>query len=161
MRDAELARNAEPERVSFLTQTTLAVDETNEVVDVLRRRFPQLRGPRDRRHLLRDDESPAVRPRRRAESDVVLVVGSKNSSNSLRLVEVARREGARAYLVDDEGDVDVSGSGMLPPSGSPPARPLPTSSSTVWSTRLRALGPVDVEERTTASESVQFACRAR
>ena len=99
---------ADPERVSFLTQTTLAVDETNEIVSALRRRYPALRGPRS------DDICYATTNRQQAvreiarESDLVLVVGSQTSSNSLRLVEVARREGTPAYLVDDEGDVDVA-----------------------------------------------------
>src|SRR6185312_16497770 len=106
--DALAAVAADPERVAFLTQTTLAVDETEEIVDVLRGRYPALKGPAS------DDICYATANRQQAvravarESDVVLVAGSRTSSNSLRLVEVARREGARAYLVDDETEVDAA-----------------------------------------------------
>ena len=83
---------------SFLTQTTLAVDETDEVVDALRTRFPQLRGPKT------DDICYATTNRQQSvravarEADVVLVVGSKTSSNSLRLVEVAATRGHPCIL---------------------------------------------------------------
>jgi 4-hydroxy-3-methylbut-2-enyl diphosphate reductase len=98
----------DPELVSYLIQTTLAVDEANEIVEVLRGRFPALRGPGP------DEICHATANRRNAvrtvarEAQVVLVAGSRTSSDSVRLVELARREGARAYLVDDETDVDVA-----------------------------------------------------
>jgi 4-hydroxy-3-methylbut-2-enyl diphosphate reductase len=94
-----------PERVAYLSQTTLSVDETNEVIDVLRGRFPEIQAPP------RDDICYATQNRQEAvkdlarQSDVVLVIGSQNSSNSNRLVEVARSLGTPAYLVDDEAAV--------------------------------------------------------
>jgi 4-hydroxy-3-methylbut-2-enyl diphosphate reductase len=97
----------DPDRVSFAVQTTLAVDEAEEVAEVLRGRFPALRGPR------RDDICYATTNRQQAvravaaQTDLVLVVGSANSSNSVRLVEVAERAGARAHLVEDAGEVDL------------------------------------------------------
>ena len=95
----------DPTRVSYLTQTTLAVDEASEVVDALRARFPELRGPgSDDICYATTNRQDAVRAIA-AESDVVLVVGSANSSNSVRLVEVARREGTPAYLVDGVSDI--------------------------------------------------------
>ncbi len=156
VREAELVDVPDPERVSFLTQTTLAVDETNEVVDVLRRRFPLLRGPKT------DDICYATTNRQQSvravaqHSDVVLVVGSQTSSNSLRLVEVAQREGARAYLVDDEGDVDVSWLRDASAVGLTAGASAPDELVDRLVAALRALGPVDVEERTTTTESVQF-----
>ena len=90
------------EQVAYLSQTTLSVDETNEVIDVLRRRFPKLVGPP------RDDICYATQNRQEAvkelaaQADVILVIGSENSSNSNRLVEVASAAGTPAYLVDDE-----------------------------------------------------------
>jgi len=87
---------------------------------------------------------------------VVLVVGSKTSSNSLRLVEVARREGARAYLVDDEGDVDVAWLRDAPAVGLTAGASAPEELVDRLVTALGALGPVEVEERTTTTESVQF-----
>jgi 4-hydroxy-3-methylbut-2-en-1-yl diphosphate reductase len=94
-------------RVAYAMQTTLAVDEADEIADVLRQRFPTLRGPR------RDDICYATTNRQQAvraiaaDCDLMLVVGSDNSSNSLRLVEVAEREGVPARLVDDAGKVDL------------------------------------------------------
>ena len=92
----------DPARVAWLSQTTLSVDETNQTVAALRERFPQLLDPPS------DDICYATQNRQAAvkeiarESDVVLVVGSRNSSNSVRLVEVALEAGATAaYLIDD------------------------------------------------------------
>ena len=96
---------ADPGRVSYLTQTTLAVDETAEVIEALRARFPALRGPGSNDICYattnRQDALTAIA----AESDLVLVVGSANSSNSVRLVEIARRHGTPSYLIDDAGDI--------------------------------------------------------
>jgi 4-hydroxy-3-methylbut-2-en-1-yl diphosphate reductase len=94
------------DRVAYLSQTTLSVDETNDVIDVLRDRFPVIQGPP------REDICYATQNRQQAvkaiaaKSDVVLVIGSDNSSNSNRLAEVARAFGARAYLIDDESEID-------------------------------------------------------
>jgi 4-hydroxy-3-methylbut-2-enyl diphosphate reductase len=101
---AEL-RVADPSRVSYLTQTTLAADETAEIIQVLSARFPALRGPAS------DDICYATTNRQDAlsaiaeESDLVLVVGSSNSSNSLRLVELAARHGIPSYLIDGPTDI--------------------------------------------------------
>ncbi|HET6684657.1 MAG TPA: 4-hydroxy-3-methylbut-2-enyl diphosphate reductase [Gaiella sp.] len=147
---------SDPERVSFLTQTTLAVDETNEIVAALRQRYPALRGPRS------DDICYATTNRQQAvreiarESDLVLVVGSQTSSNSLRLVEVARREGTPAYLVDDEGDVDVAWLTEAETVGITAGASAPDGLVHRLVDALGALGPVDVEERTTTTESLQF-----
>ena len=86
----------------------------------------------------------------------MLVVGSKTSSNSLRLVEVARREGTRAYLVDDERDVDVAwlrGAGTV---GLTAGASAPQQLVARLVESLRGLGRIEVEERMTTSESVQF-----
>jgi 4-hydroxy-3-methylbut-2-enyl diphosphate reductase len=109
VQDVEEARRVEvpdPERLSYLTQTTLSVDETNEIIEVLRERFPAIEGPP------REDICYATQNRQDAvkeiagRSDVILVIGSANSSNSNRLAEVARELGTPAYLVDDETEVD-------------------------------------------------------
>jgi 4-hydroxy-3-methylbut-2-enyl diphosphate reductase len=92
--------------LAYITQTTLSVDETREIIDVLRRRFPQLEGP------AREDICYATSNRQWAvkellsEVDLLLVIGSRNSSNSNRLVEVARAAGVPSYLIDDETDID-------------------------------------------------------
>jgi 4-hydroxy-3-methylbut-2-enyl diphosphate reductase len=92
--------------VAYITQTTLSVDETAEIVDVLRRRFPHIRAPQ------REDICYATSNRQWAvkelvsEVELLLVIGSRNSSNSNRLVEVARAAGVEAHLIDDETEID-------------------------------------------------------
>ncbi|MGZ4201697.1 MAG: 4-hydroxy-3-methylbut-2-enyl diphosphate reductase [Thermoleophilaceae bacterium] len=95
----------DPDRVAYITQTTLSVDETRDIVIRLRERFPNITGPRT------DDICYATTNRQMAvrqmasECDLVLVIGSRNSSNSNRLVEVARDHGADSYLIDNETQV--------------------------------------------------------
>jgi 4-hydroxy-3-methylbut-2-enyl diphosphate reductase len=104
--DAERLELAGSARLAYLTQTTLSVDETDDIVEVLRRRFPHIQAPK------KDDICYATTNRQAAvkvmlaEIDVLLVIGSRNSSNSNRLVEVARAAGVPAYLVDDESEID-------------------------------------------------------
>jgi 4-hydroxy-3-methylbut-2-en-1-yl diphosphate reductase len=92
--------------LAYITQTTLSVDETAEIIDVLKRRFPQIRGPQ------REDICYATSNRQWAvkelldDVDLLLVIGSRNSSNSNRLVEVARAAGVPAHLIDDETEID-------------------------------------------------------
>lgn len=94
--------------VAYITQTTLSVDETAEIIAALRRRFPSIRAPQ------REDICYATSNRQWAvkelcdEVDVLLVIGSRNSSNSNRLVEVARAAGVSAQLIDDETEIDPS-----------------------------------------------------
>ena len=97
----------DPAKVAYLSQTTLSVDETNTTVDALRTRFPLLQGPPSA-DICYATSNRQVAVKEIAEaSDLVLVVGSRNSSNSVRLVEVALDAGAGAsYLVDDAGEID-------------------------------------------------------
>lgn len=96
----------DPSSLAFVTQTTLSVDDTAKVIDALRDRFPEIQGPR------KDDICYATQNRQDAvkslasEVDLVLVVGSTNSSNSNRLRELAERCGASAYLIDDATMID-------------------------------------------------------
>jgi 4-hydroxy-3-methylbut-2-enyl diphosphate reductase len=104
--DAETLEVPDPDRVAYITQTTLSVDETGEIIAAIRRRFPNARAPK------RDDICYATSNRQwavkdmLAEVDLLLVIGSRNSSNSNRLVEVARAGGVDSYLIDDETDID-------------------------------------------------------
>jgi 4-hydroxy-3-methylbut-2-en-1-yl diphosphate reductase len=107
--DLEQARTVDvpdPERLSYLTQTTLSVDETDAIIEVLRERFPSIQGPprEDICYATQNRQDAVKEIARRA--DVVLVIGSRNSSNSNRLAEVARELGTPAHLVDDETEVD-------------------------------------------------------
>lgn len=96
----------DPQQVSYVTQTTLSMDDTARVIDALRERFPQITGPR------KDDICYATQNRQDAvkqmagDCDLVLVVGSPNSSNSNRLRELAERMGARAHLLDGADEID-------------------------------------------------------
>jgi 4-hydroxy-3-methylbut-2-enyl diphosphate reductase len=105
--DARAFRPRDPERLAYVTQTTLSVDDTTEIVEALKARFPAMAAPH------KEDICYATTNRQEAvkavaaQSEVVLVLGSANSSNSVRLAEVARRAGARAHLIDDAGGLDL------------------------------------------------------
>lgn len=98
----------DPENLAFLTQTTLSVDDTEQVVEALQRRFPSIIGPKG------EDICYATSNRQNAvkaiasQCDLVLVIGAPNSSNSLRLVEVAARSGAKAHLVQRAEDISLN-----------------------------------------------------
>jgi 4-hydroxy-3-methylbut-2-enyl diphosphate reductase len=154
--DAEKIEAENPGKVAFVTQTTLAVEDAAEVVDVLRRRFPLIESPAT------DDICYATTNRQHAvreiatDSDMVIVVGSINSSNSLRLVEVAQRAGARAHLIDDangilpEWLINAKTVGITAGASAPPHLVDEVIGT------LRALGPVDVIEREVTREVVRF-----
>lgn len=103
--DAEALEVDDPSRVAYITQTTLSVDETAEIIAKLKERFPEITGPKT------DDICYATTNRQRAvkelakHCDLVLVIGSTNSSNSNRLVEVARELGCDSYLIDNHSEV--------------------------------------------------------
>jgi 4-hydroxy-3-methylbut-2-en-1-yl diphosphate reductase len=105
----EDARNLEVEdgeEVAYITQTTLSLDDTADVVDTLRERFPNLVGPPSADICYATQNRQDAVKRICEEATLVLVVGSRASSNANRLVEVARDRGADAYLIDDETDLD-------------------------------------------------------
>ena len=145
------------DRVAYLSQTTLSVDETNEVIDVLRKRFPLIQGPP------REDICYATQNRQQAvkaiapHSDVVLVIGSDNSSNSNRLAEVARSFGAHAYLIDDETEIQEA---WL--DGARTVGVTSGASAPEWLVDrvigyFRERGVTDIETVTTVEEDVHFA----
>jgi 4-hydroxy-3-methylbut-2-enyl diphosphate reductase len=106
--DAERLSPADPENLAFLTQTTLSVDDTAEIVATLKRRFPTIAGPKG------EDICYATSNRQAAVKDIarrcefMLVIGAPNSSNSVRLVEVAEREGTPARLVGRASEIDLA-----------------------------------------------------
>jgi 4-hydroxy-3-methylbut-2-enyl diphosphate reductase len=105
--DAEGLQVSQPENLAYTTQTTLSVDETRDVIATLQRRFPTLQGPRhDDICYATQNRQDAVRELA-AECDLVLVVGSVNSSNSNRLRELAEKQGASAYLVDGAEHIEA------------------------------------------------------
>jgi 4-hydroxy-3-methylbut-2-enyl diphosphate reductase len=104
--EVETLRVPDENKVAFVTQTTLSVSDAMRVIDALRKRFPRIRHPE------KDDICYATTNRQDAvtqwspEVDLVIVVGSRNSSNSLRLVERAKEQGKPAYLIDDQSEID-------------------------------------------------------
>jgi 4-hydroxy-3-methylbut-2-enyl diphosphate reductase len=147
---------ADPGRVAYAMQTTLAVDEAEEIAAVLRSRFPALRAPR------REDICYATTNRQQAvraiagSSDLVLVVGSSNSSNSLRLVEVAARAGAEAHLVEDLGEVDLAWLAGARTVGVTAGASAPPHLVDDIVAGLAGLGPVTAREITVGAENIQF-----
>ncbi|MBI2159181.1 MAG: 4-hydroxy-3-methylbut-2-enyl diphosphate reductase [Candidatus Rokubacteria bacterium] len=103
--EAEKLEVPDPDKIAYLTQTTLSMDDTRDVIEALRRKFPRIVGPS------RDDICYATQNRQAAvkrlanDVDVLLVIGSANSSNAIRLVEVARTAGTRAHLINDVRDI--------------------------------------------------------
>ncbi len=93
-------------RLAYVTQTTLSVDETGEVIKALRRRFPGIRAPRKEDICYATSNRQWAVKEMLAEIDLLLVIGSRNSSNSNRLVETSRAGGTDAYLIDDESEID-------------------------------------------------------
>jgi 4-hydroxy-3-methylbut-2-en-1-yl diphosphate reductase len=93
-------------KLAYVTQTTLSVDETGEIIKVLRRRFPEIRAPRKEDICYATSNRQWAVKEMLAEIDVLLVIGSRNSSNSNRLVETARAMGIHAYLIDDETEIE-------------------------------------------------------
>ncbi len=95
----------DPERVAYITQTTLAVDETTAILDRLRERFPKIVGPRTDDICYATTNRQAAVKQMAASCDLLLVIGSRNSSNSVRLVEVARDCGTDSHLIDNVGEI--------------------------------------------------------
>jgi len=104
--DAEALTPADPANLAFLTQTTLSVDDTAEVVRVLQRRFPAMQAPRGEDICYATSNRQEAVKAIAASCDAVLVIGAPNSSNSVRLVEVAEREGISARLIERAADLD-------------------------------------------------------
>ncbi|NRA69628.1 MAG: 4-hydroxy-3-methylbut-2-enyl diphosphate reductase [Gammaproteobacteria bacterium] len=106
VQDVEELIVADPSKLHYVTQTTLSVDDTKSIIDALRRKFPEIEGPR------KDDICYATQNRQDAVKDIsakvelLLVVGSKNSSNSNRLRELAEKHDTIAYLIDNDRDID-------------------------------------------------------
>jgi 4-hydroxy-3-methylbut-2-en-1-yl diphosphate reductase len=147
---------SEEDDVAYLTQTTLSIDETAEIIDAMRNRFPRLVGPATNDICYatqnRQDAVRALAQR----CDLILVVGSTNSSNTLRLVEVARRQGRRAELIEDASEIRLSWLDEVASIGVTAGASAPETLVRQVVATLGALGPVTVTEHRTVEESVQF-----
>ena len=103
--DVDALEVADPDKLAYISQTTLSVDETRAIIARLRERFPDITGPRTDDICYATTNRQAAVKQMAPHCDLVLVIGSRNSSNSNRLVEVAREHGADSYLIDNEGQV--------------------------------------------------------
>ena len=106
--DAQSVEIRDPLRVSFVTQTTLSMDDTARIIHILRQRFPAIQGPRKNDICYATQNRQDAVKRLAAENDLVIVVGSPNSSNSTRLKELAERLGVQSYLIDNPNQIDPS-----------------------------------------------------
>lgn len=154
--DVEKLSPPDPSSIAYLTQTTLAVDDTADVIAALRRRFPAISGPR------KDDICYASQNRQlavkalAASSDLVLVVGSQNSSNANRLVEVARGAGPPSWLIEDETCIDDAWLAGTETVGLSAAASTPQVLVERVVSFLQTRGYDQVEEVLVASEDVHF-----
>ena len=156
--EAATVQVRDPARVAYLSQTTLSVDETNVTVEALRERFPLLAGPPSA-DICYATQNRQVAVKQIAEgADLVLVVGSRNSSNSVRLVEVALGAGAAAaYLVDDASEIDeawLEGATTVGLTSGASVPEILVDAVLVW---LAKRGYTQVDEVTAAQESLLFA----
>jgi 4-hydroxy-3-methylbut-2-en-1-yl diphosphate reductase len=158
--EARTVQVPDPDRVVYLSQTTLSVDETNDVIEVLKERFPGIGGPP------RDDICYATQNRQEAvkdlarQCDVILVIGSDNSSNSNRLVEVSESLGTQAYLIDDETEIDpkwLEGRETVGVTSGASAPEWLVERVVEW---LKAWGATSVEQLHTVDEQMRFSLPA-
>ncbi len=154
--DARTVDIADPKTASFVTQTTLSMDDTARIIDILRQRFPDIRGPR------KDDICYATQNRQDAvkrlaeDNDLVLVVGSPNSSNSNRLKELAERLGAQSYLIDRPEQIDPRWVDEASAIAVTAGASAPENVVQAVCDRLRELGADHIGQETGVDESVQF-----
>lgn len=156
-REVEELQVKDSEKIAYLTQTTLSLEDTREIIQALRRRFPKIQGPPS------EDICYATQNRQMAvrelaqRADVILVVGASNSSNSNRLVEEAAHSGTPAYLINDVGSIReewLEGVGTLGLSSGASAPEILVNQVIEY---FRRRGPIEVEELVTREEHVHFA----
>ncbi|MCW3070042.1 MAG: hydroxymethylbutenyl pyrophosphate reductase [Solirubrobacterales bacterium] len=154
--DVEQLDVADPERIAYVTQTTLAVDETTAIIDRLLERFPNIVGPRTDDICYATTNRQAAVKQMASSCDLMLVIGSRNSSNSQRLVEVARDCGTDAHLIDNAGEVQeewLTGRHVV---GISSGASAPENLVAELVDFFRARGVVDISEFDVVREDVRF-----
>ena len=156
VQDAETIQVPHPDKVAVITQTTLSVDDTREIIEALKRRFPTLINPS------KDDICYATQNRQNAvkaickEAEVILVIGSQNSSNSIRLTEVAEQAGRTAYLINEAKQIDPAWFAAATCVGVTSGASAPEHLVQEVVACLKRLGATQVEEWELAKEDVNF-----
>jgi 4-hydroxy-3-methylbut-2-en-1-yl diphosphate reductase len=154
--DVDALGFSQEDRLAYVTQTTLSVDETMEIITALRRRYPAIHGPK------KEDICYATSNRQWAvkemlrEIDLLLVIGSRNSSNSNRLVEVARAGGVDSYLIDDQTEIDESWLDGVEVVGVTSGASAPEKLVQRVCEWFRARGVTDIEPYRLVEEDVEF-----
>jgi 4-hydroxy-3-methylbut-2-enyl diphosphate reductase len=157
--DAERVQVADPEHMAYATQTTLSVDDAGTIVEALRRRFPRIAGPEagDICYATTNRQEAVRALVEQEQADVVLVLGSPNSSNSNRLREVAEQAGARAHLLSSVADLDPAWLTGAQRVGVTAGASTPERLVEALVDRLRTLGGERIETVQTSIEDVYFA----
>jgi 4-hydroxy-3-methylbut-2-enyl diphosphate reductase len=143
-------------RLAYVTQTTLSVDETAEIITALRRRFPEIHAPKKEDICYATSNRQWAVKEMLAEIDLLLVIGSRNSSNSNRLVEVAHANGVASYLIDDETEIDdawLEGVDVVGVTSGASAPERLVDRVCGW---FRARGVADIEPYRLVDEDVEF-----
>lgn len=154
--EAERIEVEDPEKVAITTQTTLSLDDTREIIEALKKRFPKLVAPS------KDDICYATQNRQNAvkeiaqEAEVFLIIGARNSSNSIRLTEVAEAKGRRAYLINDASEIDAGWFEGVSVVGVSSGASAPEHLVQEVVDTLRRMGATEVEERELVREDVNF-----
>jgi 4-hydroxy-3-methylbut-2-en-1-yl diphosphate reductase len=154
--DVDRLEVPDPDRIAYISQTTLSVDETRAIIARLRERFPNITGPRTDDICYATTNRQAAVKQMAAQCDLVLVIGSRNSSNSQRLVDVARAAGAQAHLIDNESQVReewLAGARVV---GISSGASAPEELVARLIEFFRARGTRDVEEFEVLREDVRF-----
>ncbi|MDQ3728702.1 MAG: 4-hydroxy-3-methylbut-2-enyl diphosphate reductase [Actinomycetota bacterium] len=156
IQDADTIEVSDPEHVAFITQTTLSVDETGEIIDRLRERFPKIVSSKSEDICYATTNRQIAVKELAAECDLVLVIGSTNSSNSNRLVEVARDHGADSYLIDHASQVREEWLEGAETVGITSGASAPEELVAELVEFFRERGTDDIAELKTVDESVRF-----
>lgn len=154
--DVDALSPADPENLAFLTQTTLSVDDTAEIVDALHRRFPSIVAPKGEDICYATSNRQASVKAIASDCQLVIVIGAPNSSNSLRLVEVASRSGAKAHLVQRAADIDYSWFDGVDTIGVTAGASAPEILVREIIDALHQHFEIDEQQVTTAEESITF-----
>ena len=146
----------DPAKVAYISQTTLSVDETQAIIDRLRERFPAIVGPRTDDICYATTNRQAAVKQMARQCDLVLVIGSRNSSNSNRLVEVAREHGSDSYLIDNESEVREEWLEGMKVVGITSGASAPDELVQRLVAFFRERGTTDVQELEVVKEDVRF-----
>ncbi|HWX75096.1 MAG TPA: 4-hydroxy-3-methylbut-2-enyl diphosphate reductase [Solirubrobacteraceae bacterium] len=154
--DVDALEIDDPSRIAYISQTTLSVDETRSIINRLRQRFPAIVGPRTDDICYATTNRQAAVKQLAVQCDLVLVIGSRNSSNSNRLVEVAREHGADSHLIDNESEVReewLAGKRVV---GITSGASAPESLVQRLVESFKVRGTTDVQELEVVQEDVRF-----